>query len=307
VRFTLPDFQKIMELGKLNLSQLRDTIDLLLSKVIGVPNDHGGFSRFQLFKKCDFDQDENGIWYIEINANDDALPLMFEFKERYFTYELWNALKLKSSNQLRMYEILKQYERAGERVITVDELKELLGIEKNEYTRYNNFRFVVLDVCQKALAENTDIIFAYEPTGKKGRGGKVLSLKFTIKKNTNHVDQLSLEDFLGRRDSEQVKTFDEDDVAVDEDKDDYFLREIYSFMTDACEYEFIPIEIQMLYNLVVKAVPYQAGKNTQTEMYAYLKRKYDELNWRASKTDIKSRVGYIKKLIEADLNAVRNL
>ena len=32
---------------------------------------------------------------MEINASDDALPLMFDFKNRYFKYELWNALRLK--------------------------------------------------------------------------------------------------------------------------------------------------------------------------------------------------------------------
>lgn len=65
---------------------------------------------------------------MEINASDDALPLMFEFKNRYFTYELWNALRLKSPNQVRMYEILKQYEKIGTRTLTIKELRNLLGI-----------------------------------------------------------------------------------------------------------------------------------------------------------------------------------
>lgn len=48
---------------------------------------------------------------------------MFDFKERYFKYELWNALSLSSPNQIRMYEILKQYEKIGQRIIQLDELK----------------------------------------------------------------------------------------------------------------------------------------------------------------------------------------
>lgn len=39
-----------------------------------------------------------------------------------------------------MYEILKQYEYIGERIISLDGLKELLGIDISEYPRYNNFR-----------------------------------------------------------------------------------------------------------------------------------------------------------------------
>ena len=48
---------------------------------------------------------------------------MFDFKDRYFKYELWNALRLKSANQIRMYEILKQYETIGKREIKVDKEK----------------------------------------------------------------------------------------------------------------------------------------------------------------------------------------
>ena len=103
VRFELANFQRIMEYGKLNLAQLRNTVDSLLGKVVGVPLETGGFARFQLFKKAVFTKNETGEWYIEIDAHDEALPLMFEFKEKYFTYALWNELKLKSSNQMRMY------------------------------------------------------------------------------------------------------------------------------------------------------------------------------------------------------------
>ena len=62
---------------------------------------------------------DNDEWFVEINASDDALPLMFDFKNRYFKYALWNALRLKSPNQIRMYEILKQYETLGKREIEI--------------------------------------------------------------------------------------------------------------------------------------------------------------------------------------------
>jgi plasmid replication initiation protein len=196
VKFSLTDFQKIMGLGKLNISQLRTSIKNLLAKVVEVPLKKDGFECFHIFKKGTFIYDENKGWYIEIDAHDDALPLMFEFKDRYFTYELWNALRLKSSNQLRMYEILKQYEKIGERILKVEELRELLGINKDEYMRFNSFREKVIDACQKSLREHTDITFTYESVGKRGKGGKILTLKFHIFKNDSHVDQLSLSEFI---------------------------------------------------------------------------------------------------------------
>ena len=196
VRFPIEDFKAIMEIGRVNIDHMKAITNSLLSKVVNVPNDSGGYTGFQLFKQCVVDMDEEEGWYVEIDAHDKALPLMFEFKDRYFSYKLWNALRLKSANQLRMYEILKQYERVGERTIPVVELKNLLGIEPTEYPRYGDFRRWVLDACQVALTENTDITFTYEPFGKKGRGGKVIQLKFTIKKNEGFIDPVSLVDFM---------------------------------------------------------------------------------------------------------------
>jgi plasmid replication initiation protein len=299
VRFPLSDFIKIMELDKrTNVEYLKRATDSLLCKVVHVPLDNrGSYDAFQLFKRCTVKADDTGEWYVEIDAHDDALPLMFEFKERYFCYELWNALKLKSSNQLRMYEILKQYERVGERVIEIDELKCLLGIDLKEYERYGNFKYWVLDACQKSLADNTDITFTYEPV-KKGRGGKVVAIKFEIQRNVNHADQLSLDDFISRQ--EVVAGLAGTWEDADESDDDYFAREIFPLMSDACQNEFNQEEIQVLYNLAVKAVPYQVGKNNIIEIYNYMKGKYDVLKWRASQTEIKSRMGYLKKIIEVD-------
>ena len=85
VRFRLEDFQKIMDFDTLNLTQLRSATNSLLGKVVNIPKENGrGYTAFQLFKKCDIYQDDFGEWYITIDAHDDALPLMFEFKDKYF-------------------------------------------------------------------------------------------------------------------------------------------------------------------------------------------------------------------------------
>lgn len=198
VRFPLSDFQRIMGFGRLNIRQLKSCTDSLLCKIVHIPDERGGYTAFQLFKRCRVSQDDSGEWYVEIDAHDEALPLMFEFKNRYFKYELWNALRLKSPNQVRMYEILKQYEWIGKRELTVNELRELLGIGANEYsgrTGWSDFKKYVLDSCQQALKENTDICFTYE-RGKTGKGGKWLSVIFHIKKNAGYKDPLSLNEFL---------------------------------------------------------------------------------------------------------------
>jgi tetratricopeptide (TPR) repeat protein len=190
-----------MELGRIDslpkyIKYMKSVTNSLLCKVVNVPDERGGYTGFQLFKEIVVSSDEQGEWYVEIDAHDKALPLMFEFKNQFFTYKLWNALRLKSVNQLRMYEILKQYEKKGERNLSVEELKELLGIEKDKYPEYKVFKRDVLDVCQKALAEQTDITFTFEISKRVGKGGKIHSLLFAIKKNDDYRDITGIENYM---------------------------------------------------------------------------------------------------------------
>lgn len=190
VRFRVEDFKAILELGRVDIERIKTVTDRLLSKVIKMTQGHGGRVGFQLFKSCTLDQDDNGVWYIDIDAHDKALPLMLDYKNRYLKYELWNALHLRSVNQLRMYEILKQFEGLGHRILRVDRLKHLLGVSIHEYARFSDFKRRVLDACRHALKMHTDIQFDYMPYERKGIGGKIHSLKFIIKRNESQENLL---------------------------------------------------------------------------------------------------------------------
>lgn len=288
VKFSLDDFKKIMDFRSLNFTQLRQSFIRLLQQCVSVPNENRrGFSTFQLFKRCKLLQNEYNEWYVEIDAHDDALPLMFDFKNRYFTYELWNALKLKSTNQIRMYEILKQYETVGKREISVVELRELLGIAPDEYPRWNNFKIRVLDSCQQAIAENTDITFTYEK-GKLGQGGKWLTIVFYIKKNDNHTDQMSLSEFIDKKDI----------IEIDEKKEIEYGGELADLLgSGACQDEFSVEEIRVIQDLVLKAV----NSSNYMELCDYLIEKIHKMNLYSSRTLINNRFGYLCKMIRYDI------
>jgi len=298
VKFSIMDFQTIMDMKKIKIEYMKDVTNGLLSKIVNVPNERGGYSGFQLFKKCIVDTDENG-WFIEIDAHDDALPLMFGFKNKYFTYRLWNALQLKSSNQIRMYEILKQYEKIGYRIVSLEELRGLLGIEKNEYKVYKDFRRRVLDSCQQALEENTDIKFTYEPYGSKGPGGKVISLKFTIESNGKHKDPLLLEDFIEKYNLETIE-------EKNTDENDFI-----SFLQEACckngseKSEFSRAEMEEILSALVKVPKSLLPENPMTDKlelrrFDYLKEKYIRMNRISEKEEIKSKVSYMIAMINKD-------
>jgi plasmid replication initiation protein len=188
-----------MELGRVNKEYLIRVTNGLLCKVVNIPDDQDGYIGFQLFKECRVVKDKTGEIYIQIDAHDDALPLMFEFQAKYFNCQLWKALRFRNPTYLRMYAILKPYEHIGSRVLEVGELRQLLGLDDSDYPRYGNFKIRVLDTCQQELQDHTDLKFRHEIHGKKGNNGKILRLNFIIEKNENFVDQFMLADFIDER------------------------------------------------------------------------------------------------------------
>jgi plasmid replication initiation protein len=294
VTFPLNEYTKIMQFKQLNITRIHQTAEELLSltATFKETDNNGNFSGMticQLFKRFKLFKDDNNCWFVSIDCHDDVLPYMFSFKKYYFKYQLWNALRLGTVNQLRMYEILKQYEIAGAREVSLNDLRNFLGIGKDEYPRWDNFRRRVLDSCQQALSENTDIKFSYEPI-KRGRGGKITAIRFAIEKNNDYIDQLTLDEFIESQSDPEV------DGELYEIN---FENEKLEFLADACNNEFSESEMQILYDLILQIIPY--GDNADFERYHYLQRKYNELIYRAEKTKINSRFGYLKSIIHADI------
>jgi plasmid replication initiation protein len=290
VRFSLKNFESIMDLSRCQPKDLKSTVDNLLGKIIHVPTKDGGFEAFQIFKKCRIDQDEDGIWYVEIDAHDDALPLMFEFKDSYFTYQLWNALRLKSVNQLRMYELLKQYEKIGERTIDLDDLRLLLGIEPHEYPRWERLRVRVLDSCKKALEGLTDIRFDYEPI-KKENGRKIVAVKFYIRKNTSYTNPLTLDEFMNVPPHHPLK----EELEIAEKVTEY--DEHLQLIAEACECEFSNKEMQVVFNLLVPI-------RDDLKRYLFVKSQYDIMKMYAKLGNVKHPYAYFKKLVMDNIKAV---
>ena len=187
VRFTLAEFTHTigLEQGQ-NIKYFQKIAGKLLSQVVYVPNSNGGFKAFPLFQTFELDKDkETGEWYIEIDAHDKVLELMFGFNNKYFKYEFGNIAGLTSNNQIRMYEILKQHEKNCVLEIKVETLKKQLGVKPEDYQRFTHFRERILKVCQKVLKEKTDICFDFEK-GKSGHGRTWLTIIFYIYPNLKH-------------------------------------------------------------------------------------------------------------------------
>jgi len=319
----LQTYTQIMEFKQTNTTRLVKTAEELMKLTVTFFNGNEqnglkGFTTCPLFKRFKLEKDEQDEWIVKIDCHDDVVRLLFELKKHFFKYRLWNALQLPSPNQNRMYEILKQYEYVGAREVTLKDLREFLGIKTDEYKDWDNFRRRVLEPAQQSLASNTDIKFTWEPVRKRGYGGKIDKLKFYIEKNKAYEPPLSFDEFLTQQAvpvfEDEPKEFEhhcteeaeaeeakEEAEAEAEETGDYFSCETYPLMNEACDNEFNKLQIQVLYNLVLEIVPFRSGKGYELDMFHYLKSKHDELRLQASEREIKSRFGYLKKMIESDL------
>lgn len=116
---------------------------------------------------------------IDIRFDPFLRPYLLELKREFTSYKLENVVKLKSSYAIRIYELLKQYEKLKERTFHIADLRKILGAE-DIYPAYGNFKQRVLIPAQKELQKKTDINFEIEEI-KTGR--RVEKVKFIIVKD----------------------------------------------------------------------------------------------------------------------------
>jgi plasmid replication initiation protein len=137
---------------------------------------------------------------ITLQLHPELKGFFLELKEKFTSYQLENVVRLNSVYSIRIYELLKQYERIRKRKLTLEELRYFLGIEKEKYKQYGHLKNKVLLVAQKEINEKTDIQFTFNEI-KTGR--KVTGFEFDIKSSTEEekysiepltIDSLNLEE-----------------------------------------------------------------------------------------------------------------
>ena len=197
-QISIKDFVKLLDLKNKNIYQDVEALVLgLREKTLTIVQANsvlhtGWLSSIEYFK---------GDGILELSFDPKMKPFLLDLKERFTSYKLRMVIQLRSSFSIRLYELLKQYERLGERVFELSRLRVLLGIEEDQYKLYGHFKSRVLLPAQKELGEKTDISFTFKEQ-KEGRS--VSRLKFVIQpqnppsakllnlpENTEKIDQYS--------------------------------------------------------------------------------------------------------------------
>jgi Initiator Replication protein len=104
-------------------------------------------------------------------------PYLLQLKGNFTSCKLEMMLSFKSQYTMRMYSFLKQYERLKKREIEMAELREILGLRKDQQTEYKHFKRDILLPTQNELAQKSDLSFEFDEI-KYGR--RVGAIRFHI-------------------------------------------------------------------------------------------------------------------------------
>lgn len=166
--FELSDFYRLCGLKKESYTELKAILIGLKQKTWWIetaPNTESTVSWFNKVRTSE----KSGI--VTVRFDDDMMPYLLELSKQgtfYTHYQLKYVLAMKSQYAIRLYELLKSYQRNNyEWFFEVEELKKQLDC--GNYARFPDFRRWVLEPAIKEINEFTDIKIYWEPTkeGKK--------------------------------------------------------------------------------------------------------------------------------------------
>jgi plasmid replication initiation protein len=172
------EFSEILDVNEANIYTFLNRLEnLLLSRKITIVNLSGDRLKINWFSYTKYTR-RTGILKLAFNPH--LAPYLLNLNVTYTKYFVKSIRNLNSFYSIRLYEILKQYEKAGTRTVSLKTFRELLGICIDKYKKYNHLKERIILTAQKDIEINSDISFTFEEI-KKSR--KIIKIKFFILSN----------------------------------------------------------------------------------------------------------------------------
>jgi len=167
------DFENMTD-SEQNITRLKQFSKKLMMKPLELPASDGWLV-VNWFSDIEYVHSESKFL---VRFSEKLKPYLLNIKKRFVAYDLKNILALSSGYSIRIYQLLKEYEKFGKRTFELEELQDILSVPSS-FKAYGNFNEKVLKVAVKDLFEHSDIYFDIEEI-KEGR--KVIKLVFRIHK-----------------------------------------------------------------------------------------------------------------------------
>lgn len=128
---------------------------------------------------------------VRFQLSEKLVPYLILLKNNFTVCRLSDMMTFKSFYAIRLYELIKQYEKIGHRSISIVDLKIFLGIAESKYNLFSNFKIKVLDVAQREINNKSDIFISFDFI-KTGRS--ISDIKFIISENSNYFKEKNITD-----------------------------------------------------------------------------------------------------------------
>lgn len=175
------DLASILNIDLNNAYRDADKItDQLMQRVIVIPEDDGPL-KVGWVSSCKYNNKKGSISF---RFDPSLKPYLLQLRRDFTQSKLTILAQFQSIYSIRIYQLLKQYRKIGHREFRVDDLKEILGIDKGKYAQFKQFRAWVLNQAKKEFEKKDDagfyqcdLSFILE-TIREGR--KITRVKFII-------------------------------------------------------------------------------------------------------------------------------
>lgn len=175
ISFEAQDFCKLLHIQKSGMySHLKRACDKLIKRIITIETSKDEWEKFPWCVSIKYDHGK-----IKILFNQKLEPYLLYHKKNkpYTKYLLANIIDMDSRYSIRLYEILKQWQKSGKTIFTIKRFKELLGIPETKYKQIEHLKRKVLIPSKNEINGLSDLNIDYN-TIKIGK--KIEKLEYII-------------------------------------------------------------------------------------------------------------------------------
>ena len=168
---------------------LRKAGKSLMNKSFYVKYEKNGANRekqYHILRELDYlqegeeDHAPSSEEYIDVVVEQKMKPLLLQLQKNFTAYDLRNVVKL-GVYPVRVYELLKQYQSIGHRVLKIEEMKEMFEVG-DKYKLFGDFNRWIVQPAIKEINKHTDLNITNVKRIKEGRS--VVALRFEFREKT---------------------------------------------------------------------------------------------------------------------------
>lgn len=169
--------------------QVKKALKQLSTRSITIQKEDG-FLITNWFSSAEYLESEGRV-IITVDAK--LKPYLLQLKEQFTQFNLSTVASFRSAYTIRIYMLLKQYEKIGYRELDLSEFRSLLGIEDFKYKQFKELNRCIIKQAKSDFEKKyngeylSDISFELETIATSGR--TVSRLRFIIKKHRIKVIQ----------------------------------------------------------------------------------------------------------------------